>query len=293
MTIKSNLAPLVVGALALIGWAAPAPAAEAAKKSAGACAECHEQAAAFFKSPHGRSGPSGEAACTPCHGEGTKHAEAGGDKALIKRPSGREGAETCLTCHDKTTDQKTFRDGVHQGTSAVNCLTCHSIHGGDPRSRHLLVKDDPALCASCHPAVAASFANKPYAHRMGRGMQCTSCHEPHGRHGRDSVKLTRAGEIACLSCHTGQRGPYVFSHVVDAAGDCTTCHEPHGSSNPKQLVRAQVYQLCIECHTQLPAGTTFGSMAIGTHNTSLPRWRSCTTCHVAVHGSNRSPRLLK
>ena len=22
-------------------------------------------------------------------------------------------------------------------------------------------------------------------------------------------------------------------------------------------------------------------------------WRNCTTCHVAVHGSNRSPKLLK
>ena len=75
-------------------------------------------------------------------------------------------------------------------------------------------------------------------------------------------------------------------------GDCTSCHEPHGSSNPKQLKRATVYQVCIECHSPI-GGTTLGSQPPSFHNLSSPRYQNCTTCHVAVHGSNRDPQLLK
>lgn len=284
----------LLAAVAVLAWTSSAPAAEGAAKDGGICGECHEQAKTFSATPHGRAGKPGEAACVPCHGENAmKHAEAGGDKSLIQLPAGREGAETCLSCHDKSTEHKSFRDGVHQGTGPVNCLTCHAVHkavGGVPG---LLVKKDPKLCASCHPGPVSSFTSKPYAHKLGRGgMQCSSCHEPHGRHGKESLKETKAGEIACLACHTAQRGPFVFSHVDGAAGDCTSCHEPHGSANPKQLKRATVDGLCMECHTILPGGN-WGSRPPATHNLNFPRWRNCTTCHVAVHGSNRSPKLLK
>ena len=58
------------------------------------------------------------------------------------------------------------------------------------------------------------------------------------------------------------------------------------------LQRAQVYQLCIECHSNL-GHETLGSQPPAFHNLNLARYRNCTTCHVAVHGSNRSPALLK
>jgi len=150
------------------------------------------------------------------------------------------------------------------------------------------------LCATCHGTQAASFRNKPYAHRIGRaGMECSSCHEPHGRPGRESLALTRAGETPCLGCHFEKRGPYVFQHAAGVAGDgCIACHEAHGSSNPKMLKRATVAQLCIECHSPIAAGT-LGSQPPSFHNLSLPRFQNCTTCHVAVHGSNRDSQLLR
>ena len=89
---------------------------------------------------------------------------------------------------------------------------------------------------------------------------------------------------------------FVFEHptglTADAASDCLRCHENHGSSNPKQLVRARVEQLCLECHSQI-GGNTLGSQPPSIHNISLPRWRNCTSCHVAIHGSNLSPTLFK
>lgn len=182
---------------------------------------------------------------------------------------------------------------MHANVEAVNCLSCHSIHSSEARSAHLLVKKELELCGTCHVTQVASFRVKPYGHRIGRGgMECSSCHEPHGRAGRESLKTTRAGELPCLSCHADKRGPYVFPHGAGSIGDCMTCHEPHGSNNPKRLKRATVSQLCLECHSALGGGT-FGSQPPAFHNISTARYQNCTTCHVAIHGSNRSPQLVK
>jgi predicted CXXCH cytochrome family protein len=71
-----------------------------------------------------------------------------------------------------------------------------------------------------------------------------------------------------------------------------SCHEPHGSTNPMALTRPRVDQLCLECHSLIEGGT-FGSQPPSFHDLRSPRYRNCTTCHVAVHGSNTSPMLLK
>jgi DmsE family decaheme c-type cytochrome len=249
------------------------------------------------RSPHGKA-PKGEAipnaVCESCHGPGKAHIEGGGDKTLIVKPQGQSGSnKVCLSCHDIATDRVSRHTGMHANSAMVNCLTCHSIHKFEPRVPHLLATRQLSLCAMCHSTQVASFRNKPYAHRLGRGgMECSSCHEPHGRPGRESLRTTRAGEMPCLGCHVEKRGPFVFQHAAGVAGDCITCHEQHGSNNPKMLKRATVAQLCIECHSPITTGT-LGSQPPSFHNLSQPRYQNCTTCHVAVHGSNRDPQLLR
>lgn len=307
-----SMRPYALGGIALLlflglspGPAAAAPQAPAAAPAAAAeqaptmaCGDCHDQAKVFNTNPHARgqvkAGVVPNSVCESCHGSGAAHIEGGGDKTKIVRPTGLAGADTCLKCHDTNTDKITRHGGgMHANSAAVNCLTCHSIHSVDAHVLHLLARPQLALCATCHPSQAASFRNKPYAHRLGRGgMECSSCHEPHGRPGRESLKITRAGELPCLSCHMDKRGPFVFQHDALAAGDCLSCHEQHGSSNPKRLKRANVYQLCLECHSPISANT-LGSQPPSFHNISTARYQNCTTCHVAIHGSNRSPQLLK
>lgn len=279
---------------------APAAPTPPAAEPAVSCGDCHDaQMKAFAANPHAHGkavkGVVPNAVCETCHGNGNPHIEAGGDKTLIYKPAGVAGAnKTCLACHDTSTDRTSRHTGPHANSAAVNCLTCHSIHSSEPRSPHLLVKPQIALCDTCHSTQVASFRNKPYAHRIGRGgMECSSCHEPHGRGTqRNMLRFTRTGELPCAGCHTDKRGPFVFEHGATVVGDCMTCHEPHGSSNPKRLVRTNVHQLCLECHS-VTASSKLGSQPPSFHNLNSPRYQNCTSCHVAVHGSNRDPALFK
>jgi len=284
--------------------ATPAPASPVAKAAAATelpkCGDCHTaEVEAFANNPHARTSrrekkPDPNDVCSTCHGDGTKHMEAGGDASLIHTLKGLPGSEDCLSCHDsKTNAHDSFATGVHSNTAAVNCLSCHSIHKPAPKTEHLLAKAPGALCATCHATEAASFQNKPYAHRLDRGgMTCLDCHSPHARRG-EPVKMTVQGELPCLNCHSELRGPFVFDHVTGSAGTCLSCHQPHGSNNPNMLLWARASQLCLSCHSQTGGPKTLGSQPPSFHDLTLPRYRNCTSCHVAVHGSNLSPQLLK
>ena len=284
-----SMRPYVMGALGLLLFLGLSPGA-----SAQSCTDCHEIGAAFASNRHlaGKAvdGAIPNAVCESCHGNGAAHIEGGGDTTKIVKPAGRAGADVCASCH-KVTDRKTHA-GMHANTETVNCLTCHSVHKADAKAGHLLVKPELALCSSCHTAQAASLRNKPYGHRVGHGMECSSCHEPHGSAGWGSVKQTAAGEPACVNCHAEKREPMAFEHGAKFVGGCMACHEQHGSNNPKQLKRATVYQLCLECHSPM-SGETLGAQPPAFHNLSLTRYQNCLGCHVAIHGSNRSPHLLK
>lgn len=291
---------------------APAPAAAPTPEALPKCADCHtDTVAAFAKNPHflglgATKKADAEDTCATCHGDGTKHVESGGDASLISVPRGAAGAQDCLACHesgkaafsDGARDsfakgtQETFHTGVHANTDAVNCLTCHSMHKPAPKSMHLLAKAPGELCATCHTTQSASFKNKPYSHRLDRGgMTCLDCHLPHAQ--SPAVKMTTQGELPCLNCHSEVRGPFVFDHVTGSGGTCLSCHQPHGSNNPKMLLWARVDQLCLSCHSQTGGPKTFGSQPPSFHDLTQPRYRNCTTCQVAVHGSNLSPQLLK
>ncbi|HEX7706911.1 MAG TPA: cytochrome c3 family protein [Thermoanaerobaculia bacterium] len=292
-----SMRSLAIGGMALLlllGLSPSTIAQETEPATTLSCGDCHEQAQTFIRNPHARAsvvdGVIPNPVCESCHGDGTAHMEAGGDTTLIQVPRGFSGAnETCLSCHDTATDRRSHRTGAHANSKAVNCFSCHKIHN---EAHGLLAAPDPALCSSCHSTQAASFRNKPYTHRIGAGLVCSTCHEPHSRAGEESIRRTPAGEKVCLSCHTEKRGPYVFQHAGVAIGDCAACHEPHGSGNPNQLRRSSVAQVCMECHSPITTHN-LGSIPPAFHNLNNSRYLNCTTCHVAIHGSNRSPALLK
>jgi len=245
------------------------------------CQACHEDIAkAFLKSsPHrvleGNS-------CESCHGAGAKHAESA-DAKLIRNPRKLTPAQVdkgCLACHAKLPSQH-GRVMTGHGRQQVGCTSCHSIHTEAPKPE----------CGSCHLAQKTSFA-KPHSHPLRQGaMNCQDCHSPHGTPLARSVSLAVGTEQGCLKCHGDKRGPFTYEHVPVRMEGCASCHEPHGSANPRMLTRPSVQQLCLECHSAV--GTAAGGIPPAFHDLRSARYRSCTTCHVKIHGSHVSKALLR
>ena len=279
-----------IGIVTFLAIAATGFGAKAAGGDKASCADCHDELAAkLAATAHGLT-QRGAPTCQTCHGEGKGHME-NGDKSLINRPAGARGEALCRSCHANISGRILTAEAVHPAAS-VNCFDCHSIHSGDAAHRLLRGGKPDALCARCHAAQAAEF-HRPYGHRLeASGVQCVSCHNPHAGTGKDSLNLDRSGQGPCVNCHAEKRGPFVFAHVGGVTGDCMSCHEAHASNNPRALKRPRIDQLCLECHSPITGGT-LGSQPPSTHNLLSARYRNCTVCHVAVHGSNTSARLLK
>ena len=298
--------------LALLGVAARAqetsatPAAPASPYvGSETCGTCHEDIAkAFAKTPHHlvdgkdkKRGWDGQA-CESCHGPGAKHAGSG-DAADIRNPR-KLGATAidriCLTCHVNQPTQIGRLQSSH-ARDQVACTTCHTIHATG--AAVLVARKTEAinkLCQGCHLTVAAQF-QQPFHHKLPEGsMSCVDCHNPHGSMKQGMMQSLGANEPGCLKCHGDKRGPFTFEHGPVRFEGCSGCHAAHGSANPRMLDRPRVQQLCLECHSNLPAanGTrTLGVVPPAFHDLTSPRFQNCTACHQKIHGSYIDRNLLK
>jgi DmsE family decaheme c-type cytochrome len=286
--VVSLLLVLSGGMSASRGAPAPQPA-SAEYAGEDTCLTCHADQA-YKATAHGRAfnerTPAATQGCESCHGPGKAHAEAGGDKALIrsyKALAPSEASATCTSCHNRASHA--LWDGSQHDQRHVGCTTCHSIHSpkGEPQ---LAARTEIELCGTCHRNVA----NKQYRfnHMPVREdrMACGSCHNVHGS---TNVKLLRAGttvDESCTSCHADKRGPYLWEHAP-VAESCVTCHDAHGSNNDRMLVAKQPF-LCQRCHvtSRHPPTVYDGYLLQNSQNANKIYGRSCTVCHQLVHGSN-------
>jgi DmsE family decaheme c-type cytochrome len=247
------------------------------------CAMCHEdQAAAFAASPHGRSMARVDAtileiSCVKCHGATAEHIDDPTPENVQRTPDNA----ACVSCHTASLPALDVTTPGHV-RFGVACIDCHAAGHTGPDTRYLLADTPFKLCQQCHQSEAGEF-KMPFAHRDGtRDFDCTNCHSMHGlnRQGRLNL-LSPTG--ACVDCHSEKTGPFIFPHPPRELDGCIACHQPHGSTNPRLLRRSMVAQLCLECHAGVPAF----------HDLARPKYQSCQTCHAAVHGSNRDPRLFE
>jgi DmsE family decaheme c-type cytochrome len=275
----SALGLAVLGAL----LAAPPAAAQGDEEpiSREICAGCHEEAETFAAGPHGRAMARRGAdvldrACVTCHGPANEHVDDPMPENIVRHP----GPDACATCHGDLPGRLALTTPGHE-RNAVACLDCHASGHQDPGTEHLLAEAPSELCGGCH-RIQAAASKRPFAHREGsEPFACTECHSVHGAT-RGGRLAAYAPDGACLDCHTALAGPYVFPHPPHEVNGCVSCHEPHGSTNPRLLQRRTVMNLCLECHTGVP----------GFHDLTRARFRACQSCHSAVHGSNRDPRLF-
>lgn len=260
------------------------------------CAVCHEdQSHAFSGNPHALLATSQrweaqEIACESCHGPGLAHVQALDPAPLAVWAEAQPDRvnQACLDCHRAGTEHsgRFFSDHLR---NQVACTGCHQAH--EAPARPLLISETDALCSSCHLEVSAAF-RRPYTHNLHEGtISCVDCHPPHGQPQVSPATRVSVNETACLNCHGDKRGPFPFEHAPVKMESCSVCHEPHGSSNPRMMVRHNVAQLCLECHTTSLAA--LGGSPPAFHDLRSARFRSCTSCHSKIHGSFVSRDFLR
>jgi predicted CXXCH cytochrome family protein len=268
--------------------------------------------------------------CEACHGPSKKHVEceterrkameagedvADCDKSLVvsyRSQSPKDVSSTCLSCHAGLGEEHSNYIRGEHWRNDVGCTDCHDPHGTalhkdrlgsqtylSPATEHkidfgvqaMLKESEPAVCFRCHSEQKAQFT-MPFRHRVLEGeLRCSDCHNPHGGFELRQARLATGADAVCVKCHNDKQGPFTFEHAPLKTEGCASCHTPHGSANPRLLRRADVFQLCIECHTE-----AHGIGAPNTpsfHNLAQEKWRNCTTCHVMIHGSMSHPLYFR
>lgn len=283
----------ILAAACLLSAAGLARTAETATEvGAETCAGCHaEVAEKFAKTFHGRKAKSSEklkAGCESCHGPGSLHAAAAGDKnspgyATVKNPKNLGAAEqneTCLACHKDAKQLMMWKTSSH-AVNDVSCLSCHSVHGGEGR-RSLKAEShgETETCLKCHTKQKIDMRLASH-HPVPEGkMACSSCHNPHG--GIDGNLKADSQQELCAKCHSEKVGPFAFEHAPVVDG-CSNCHVVHGSSNDKLLTQPQPL-ICAACHAKVHSqndATVAGALRRITGKVR------CTDCHREIHGSDR------
>jgi DmsE family decaheme c-type cytochrome len=261
---------------------------------ASTCLSCHQNQDHFKDTVHARAfaqfkGIAFEQSCETCHGPGSLHAAAAGDKSnpgffTIKNFKGKSAVElekTCFQCHQDE-NRMHWVGSVHEKRN-VSCLACHSVHDAQ-EDKQLLVKPTVELvCAQCHQDIVAKVKRSAHMPIEEGKMDCTSCHNPHGSATPKMLKEESA-TATCYTCHADKRGPFVWEHPP-VREDCMNCHDPHGSHNDHMLVAREPF-LCQRCHiTTRHVATAYDQSSINAGNNKM-MGDSCTNCHSNIHGSN-------
>lgn len=216
----------------------------------------------------------------------------------------RNGADTCIKCHDGVEVLSLFRTAHGSranprspfGDGQLQCESCHGpggahagrVRSGQPRpaildfDAHSAVPaaDRNQACLGCHDDAMRDTWHAGAHERSG--VACADCHRVHAR--QDDVRSMERQAGVCFDCHEKQRTEMAkpFHHPVEGKGmNCASCHRPHGSPNDFEMRRATLNQNCYDCHAE-KRGPFLWEHA--------PVAEDCSNCH-EPHGSSQ-PALL-
>jgi len=235
--------------------------------------------------------------------------QASENPAPIASGYSKQGADTCLSCHNDERMQQIFRTAHGQDTDPeapfayLQCEGCHgpgkghagrqSVGAGHVpvidfgRDANTPVEEQNAVCLACHTRnIGLQWSGSEHERSQ---IACADCHDLHS--GVDPVSVRTEQANVCYRCHPKQRADSLkpYTHPVrQGIMSCTACHDPHHARGDGLLVRNTVNELCWSCHTELRGPYLFEHPPVS---------ENCLLCHEA-HGSiqpgllTRRPPLL-
>lgn len=169
-------------------------------------------------------------ACSVCHGNGTAHAESGGQKPIL-RPSTlspEQRSQLCGSCHSRGRDRRTGRPypvGFAAGASLEEVFTPEAPAVG--KTTEFFWPDGTERQSYME------YQGFRQSRHFNEGLSCTTCHLAHGSD--YPFNLRRRTTDLCRNCHRGADGdtPVHRGHPAGKA-TCVDCHMAAGNSAPQE-----------------------------------------------------------
>ncbi|MCG8429242.1 MAG: hypothetical protein MI754_17970, partial [Chromatiales bacterium] len=247
--------------------------------------------------------------CSSCH---EVHGEGNGE--LLLR-GGLTAEALCQECHPRQhseSKEEAHRKGVHpvgvkldqpveidgDTVNEVGCLSCHSVHHGQPESAALRVTAASGeLCQICHGHAYVKDWAEDQIEAKHKGVH------PVNLVLEEAVEINgkRINSITCLSCHSPHQGVEQSAALVESDRDgmlCKNCHEPEVAVKGSDHDLARVLPdgvnrldqqhresgLCSSCHSLHRAGEGARALFVGAElpkmmDDELQRDQACFACH--------------
>ncbi|HKQ58943.1 MAG TPA: cytochrome c3 family protein [Candidatus Eisenbacteria bacterium] len=150
----------------------------------------------------------------------------------------------------------------HAGTD-LTCVSCHSMHGGDPRGMIRPAMRGPEGCLQCHEAIGRDVETHTHHDPQGTGSDCYACHMPpttygllavHPSHRITNPDPSRAWRYdmpeACTLCHTDRSAAWAARAARDHYGPGVSAEPPAGAApavaeNVRALLGGDVVQRAV------------------------------------------------
>ena len=115
----------------------------------------------------------------------------------------------------------------------MSCLSCHTMHGGDPKDQLIPGMTEQQMCVQCHDAPRFTSDLQKHTHHApdSSGSSCLNCHMPHKAyallgavrsHQIDAPNLGSSAEFgvpnACNLCHLDQTLEWTNRHLTERWG---------------------------------------------------------------------------
>ena len=201
--------------------------------------------------------------CAACHTEyqmtweNGAHGQAGDDPIFIEEWTSQGKPSACLTCHTTGYDTET-------ATYAENGVTCQACHGPAPTNHPnepMPVNRSPDLCGQCHSNTRFGWQNWTISTHYQRGMDCTTCHDPHSA----SLKL--------VDVSSGADNP-----DDDISQLCITCHKENNQNFASTLHHQQGIS-CADCHVNSMISSDERAPHTVPDHSFSPNIETCNKCH--------------